>query len=59
MIGTRRYNAKLNKYDFTDVWNLRSKTNEPIKERETKKQTFNYKKNLTDGYQRGERGWMK
>ena len=44
-------------HDFTHVWNLRNKTNEQRKkrerERETKKQTLNYKEQ-TDVYQRKE-----
>ena len=46
-------------YIFTRMWDLRNKTNkqrgQKERERQTKKQTFNYRKQ-TDGYQRGGRG---
>ena len=48
-------------YDFTRMWNLRNKTSKGEKirgrerEREIKKQTFNYREQ-TDGYQR-RAGW--
>ena len=63
MDGTRVYYAKRNKlvrkrqipYDFTHMCNLRNKTNEQIggkRERQTKKQTLDYREQL-DVYQRG------
>ena len=73
MSGPRKFNAKWNKpvrerqipYDFTNMWNLRNKTNEQReKEREreregqTKKETLNHREQ-TDGYQRGCGGWVK
>ena len=66
--GARDYDAKQYKsvrerqipYDFTQMWNLRNKTNEQRKEgererereRETEKQTLNYREQ-TDDYERG------
>ena len=61
MDGAREYYANQNNqerqipYVFTHIWNLRNKTTEEEKkERQTERQTLNYREQ-TDGYQRGGR----
>ena len=66
-MDSREYNAKEIKsvreiqipYDLTHMWNLRNKSNEQRKKRQTKKQTLNYRAQ-TNSYQRGGGGeWVK
>ena len=66
MDGATEHYAKQNKsvrerqipYYFTHLWNLRNKTNEQRKKRQTKNQTLKYKEQ-TGGYQETGGGWVK
>ena len=59
MLSEISQSEKDKNHDFTHMWNLRNKTNEQSKkreqERQTKKQTLNYREQ-TDSCQRG--GWQ-